>query len=355
MTCRAARGRNVAMHWMNVAMLVVACAACRSATSIDAGTASPDIGAIFDAADGSGLVRGECLHTSVRRCGCPNGPLGQQYCGLTGTWSDCACDAGALPPDASVCTGRTEGGCYVEDGDAPLCPCRSPMPSRLRPAWRVTHVAVARPSTLATPTTQAALDDSLRSGRSLLGVQIDTGTGSLLFGAFDAGFARGVLGRGLLDGTFRFASGDLAPMRATVRQFGWGVSARSAEAVVVPLQTDGALAPLRLPLCEATVVIQGYNSTTQCIGAALPSGGRFDECTSAWRPTSATRVEGYITITAARSVRVPGTDGSLCDLLAGTDCGRPLDDWPRGTDAFGCGEAAWRFEAAFAATPARVD
>jgi hypothetical protein len=136
--------------------------------------------------------------------------------------------------------------------------------------------------------------------------------------------------------------------------------------------SSGTLAALRLPIFDASggllteLPLRDVRFTairpadgTRCVGLGLPSGGRFNECTSAWQTADATSpngaVEGVLTVADARSVQITALATSLCNILAGSDCDLvPQAMWMRPPDATAGGAAGWRFTAEFAAVSARI-
>ncbi len=165
--------------------------------------------------------------------------------------------------------------------------------------------------------------------------------------------SRGSLGMGLLDGRYRyFASGEWAAAEGILAVSGDRVSAAViAGPVRLPVSgRDGALV-FTLPLrCLRLVEVSLANG--RCLGAPESPGGDFDECQSRWAAVD--RIEAVIVTGDARASTLPGV-GTLCDVLAGSDCRTEASTWARPPDAT-CGDAAgYRVSARLAAISARVD
>jgi hypothetical protein len=185
--------------------------------------------------------------------------------------------------------------------------------------------------------------------------------------------ARGTVGQGLIDGGFRYYSGNAPamggaatrwdPISTTAMVTGDRVSTGIIMGTVrLPIfNTDGSLLT-ELPLENARMTNVQLTADRKCIGLGAISGGRFNECTSNWQtadmampPVPFGRLEAVITAAAARTVRVESLMTTLCNLLAGSNCETtPQAMWTRQPDAMVNGEPGYALATEFSAISARI-
>jgi len=182
---------------------------------------------------------------------------------------------------------------------------------------------------------------------------------------------RGMVGQGLLDGTFRYYSGNAPAMGGMANR--WDPVSTSTMAMADRVTTGTLMGTVRLPIFDAAGALLTElpleNATMRnvllsgdrrCIGAGQLSGGRFNECTSNWQTSDAMMmpfgiIDAVITAASARMVRVSALNTTLCNLLAGADCDTvPQAMWVRQPDAMAGMQPGYRLTTEFAAVSARI-
>jgi hypothetical protein len=277
-------------------------------------------------------------------------------------------------PVAGMCGGPAlpAGGCYVESAAAPVCPSAAvTQADATRPTYRVTHLQVTAPTALSSAIIQNTVNDAIHRGNFLWVLSLDVPGRTIRSGALNpARLTRGTVGQGLFDGTFRYFAGDAPGPAAATR---WNASTATLTGTVASAASDTFAATLRLPIFDASgglvteLPLDAVRFTTirpaegtRCVGLGAITGGRFNECASAWETADAAmapygQVEGVITVPSARSVPVSALSTTLCNLLAGSDCSTvPQAMWMRPPDAMVGAVPGYRFTARFAAVSARI-
>lgn len=305
-------------------------------------------------------------------CVAPNGGVSM---GLGFTASRAALSATTVRgPMTGACGGPAVpvGGCYTEPAAASVCPSAAvAQADPTRPTYRVTHLQVTAPAALVSPILVNVINDAIHRGNLLWGLSLDVPGRTIRSGALNpARFTRGVTGQGLFDGTFRYFSGDAPTPGAAAR---WDASSTTLTGTTASAASGTFPATLRLPILDTAgallvelpldavrfTVIRPADGT-RCVGLGAPSGGSFNECTSAWQTADAAmapygQVEAVITVPAARDVRVSALGTTLCNLLSGNDCDTvPQAMWTRQPDAMVGATPGYRFSASFAAVSARI-
>jgi hypothetical protein len=244
-------------------------------------------------------------------------------------------------------------GCHREARSTARCPASAVAHAdEATPTFRVVQLTIDAPAALASPLIQNVLSDSLRAGGLRWGVSLDLRGGRVRTGAMEL-VSQGSLGLGLLDGRYRyFASGEWAAAEGSLAVNGDRVSSGViAGPVRLPVQgRDGARVFTLALRCLRLVEVSIANG--RCLGAPETAGADFDECQSRWAAVD--RIEAVIVTEDAMASPLPGV-GSLCDVLAGSDCRTQPSTWTRPPDAT-CGDAAgYRVSARLAAISARVE
>lgn len=264
--------------------------------------------------------------------------------------------------------------CYTQEGTAPLCPVVTvAQADPMRPSFRVTHLRMAAPVAFSSAILSGTFNGAIHAGGFLLGLTFDLSTNVVRAGALNPQTsARGSVGQGLFDGTFRHYSRNAPAVGgATAR---WDPVYSSVAASGDRASTGVFTETLRLPIFDTsgTIITElpldiARFSTVQltpdrrCIGLGAPSGGRFNECTSGWQTADGAttpygRIQAIITVAAARQVQVVPLMTTLCDLLSGSNCETmPQTVWARQPDAMAGGQPGYSFSAEFAAVSARVE
>lgn len=253
-------------------------------------------------------------------------------------------DAPPAGPDA-----MTVDGCYVENAAGPLCPSVRGANDASRPSLRVTQLDVRAPAALANAILANTVNDAVRAGGFLWGMTFDLGARSFRTGALTIA-ARGVVGRGLLDATYRYDAAGDGPLEAAAGRVTGTVTSGT---VRLPIYdgTGGLLTELPLDNLRVSATLAPDGG---CVGAATPAGGRFNECTSRWTTTGG-QITAVITAAAARGVTVAALNTTLCNLLAGSNCDTAAPSaWARRPDTAVNGEPGYTLTADFAAVAATV-
>jgi hypothetical protein len=242
----------------------------------------------------------------------------------------------------------------------------------MAPTFRVTHIRITAPAALTSAILQNTVNDAIHRGNFLWGISFDLGMNMVRTGALNTQMiTRGMVGQGLLDGQFRYYSGDAPAMggmanrwdavRTTTTTMGDRVTTGTLMGTVrLPIfDTSGALLT-ELPLENATMRNVLLAGDRKCIGLGQLSGGRFNECSSNWQTSDAMMmpfgtINAVITAAAAREVRVSALNTTLCNLLAGSDCATvPQAMWMRQPDAMAGGMPGYTLTTEFAAVSARI-
>lgn len=249
-----------------------------------------------------------------------------------------------VTPDAMVV-----GGCYVEEGASSLCPAGRVMNSPTQPSFRITHLGITSPVALASPILLNVLNGATHSGALLWGVNFDLSARTFQTGALTVS-PRGTVGQGLFDGEFHYAT----MARGALMSSGDQVTTTTAMGtVVVPVFDSSGARLTNLPLDNVRFTVT-LAPDRGCIGLGRPSGGRFNECTSAW-DTASGRIDAAITVANARMVTVTALMTTLCNLIAGANCdATPESMWPRQPDTTVNGMPAYTLSSGFAAVAATV-
>ncbi len=263
--------------------------------------------------------------------------------------------------------------CYTQEGAAPVCPTPAiAQPDAMRPTFRVTHIRITAPAALTSAILQNTVNDAIHRGNFLWGITFDLGMNMVRTGALNTQMiTRGMVGQGLIDGQFRYYTGDAPamggagnrwdPVSTTTMTMGDRVTTGTLMGTVrLPIfDTSGALLT-ELPLENATMRNVLLAGDRKCIGAGQVTGGRFNECSSNWQTSDAMMmpygtIDAVITAAAARTVRVSALNTTLCNLLAASDCDTvPQAMWMRQPDAMAGGMPGYRLTTEFAAVSARI-
>jgi hypothetical protein len=283
-------------------------------------------------------------------------------------------DAAADMPSADVAPGDAAmGACYTQESAAPVCPTPAvAQANAMAPTFRVTHIRITAPAALTSAILQNTVNDAIHRGNFLWGISFDLGMNMVRTGALNTQMiTRGMVGQGLIDGQFRYYSGDAPAMggmanrwdavRTTTTTMGDRVTTGTLMGTVrLPIfDTSGALLT-ELPLENATMRNVLLAGDRKCIGLGQLSGGRFNECSSNWQTADAMMmpfgtINAVITAAAAREVRVSALNTTLCNLLAGSDCATvPQAMWMRQPDAMAGGMPGYTLTTEFAAVSARI-
>lgn len=293
--------------------------------------------------------------------------------------SNTTTDAGNTPTDAAVTTDTGGGGdgggcattavsvmnmCYTEEGCDSLCPRQRHMNNAMTPSWRITALTVQQPAALASQLIAGVINPPLRDGWFLWGLSFNFTDNTFRTGPLNRMFTRGMLGAGLMDGTYAYYNNN-APMMggnpnrwnpATGAAMGTSSVSTSTMGLTVnlPIFNDDGSILVELPLANARLVDVPVSTDRGCIGLGRLRAGRYNECSSEWDTTMGGTVEAAITVTAARSIQVSALNQSLCQLLAGTPCEMPMGSWTRQPDTMVGTEPAYRLTAKFAAISANI-
>jgi hypothetical protein len=277
--------------------------------------------------------------------------------------------------DTPATTDAPVAACYTQDSAAAVCPSTAiAQADPMRPSFRLTHIKISSPAALASPILGNVVNSAIHTGGFLWGVTFDLAGNMVRTGAFNSQMvARGTVGQGLIDGGFRYYSGNAPamggaatrwdPISTTAMLTGDRVSTGIIMGTVrLPIfNTDGSLLT-ELPLENARMTNVQLTADRKCIGLGAISGGRFNECTSNWQtadmampPVPFGRLEAVITAAAARTVRVESLMTTLCNLLAGSNCETtPQAMWTRQPDAMVNGEPGYALATEFSAISARI-
>jgi hypothetical protein len=281
--------------------------------------------------------------------------------------------------------GGGDGGtpCLTEMNATPRCPMARAANDMMRPNFRIAQIELVQPAALASPIVGGIINGALARGLFLWGISMDLGGNMLRTGALNgAMITRGTVGQGLLDGTFRYHSGD-APM---------GGAAGRWDSVTVPLMNMAGvyssgmpMGTLRLPIYSSAMPgmlltelpLENARMTALrpsddrgCIGVAQYRMMRFNECASnAWCTRVDCAMDGMpygqvqadIATAAADMIRLTDVPGmpTLCQFIAGitTTCAMstmPPAMWANPPDAMVNGMPAFHLVANFAAVSANI-
>lgn len=285
--------------------------------------------------------------------------------------ADAAVDA--TPSGDTPSTGDGGSNCYLQEAQMPVCPTPAvAQADAMRPSFRVTHIRITAPAALTSPILQNTVNDAIHRGNFLWGVTFDQGMNQVRTGALNTQMiTRGMVGQGLLDGTFRYYAGNAPAMGGMANR--WDPVSTSTMAMGDRVTTGTLMGTVRLPIFDAAGALLTElpleNATMRnvllsgdrrCIGAGQLSGGRFNECTSNWQTSDGMMmpfgtIDAVITAASARMVRVSALNTTLCNLLAGADCDTvPLAMWVRQPDAMAGMQPGYRLTTEFAAVSARI-
>lgn len=308
---------------------------------------------------------------AVAGCG---GSSSNQPAGDAATTGDATADTGGGNCPTPGMPGTTTGGCYTENGSVPLCPATAVAQSNaMQPTFRITHIKITAPQALTSAILLNTVNDAIHRGGFLWGVTFDLTGNMVRTGALNTmNITRGMVGQGLLDGTFRYYADNAPAMGGAANRWNpvsTGITVTNSRATTMNLMgtvrlpifdTSGALLT-ELPLENASMSDVLLACDRRCIGAGQLSGGRFNECTSNWQTADLTsmmpygRLSAVITVAAARMVRVSALNTTLCNLLAGSDCdAMPMAMWTRQPDTMSGGMPGYQLTTEFAAVSARI-
>lgn len=286
-------------------------------------------------------------------------------------------DAGALrdaaeettcpPPAADV----DAGSCWTLPSCRALCPSVGVQaPAR----WRVTQLQFVLPVGLANEAVTRILRDYIAHGHTLFGIVYES-AGMVMHAGPMLVTQPGSTGLGLIDARYRFyRADDRALVPIPNRPQDW-------VPVVIPLRSEGdhltsegttqtlrivtrypGLGPAIFDMANVRIGEFRGSESDECLGAALPSGRQFNECTALWTPESADGapmldVEGVLTVAQARAIGVFTEGRSVCAIVAGTtDCDAvPMQNWSNPPDTNLNGEPAWRLRARISAVRANIE
>lgn len=292
--------------------------------------------------------------------------------------SNTTTDAGTTPTDSGTPadTGGGDGGgcattavsvmnmCYTEEGCDSLCPRQRYASNAMTPSWRITALTVTEPAALASPLIAGVINPPLRDGRFLWGLSFNFTNNTFRTGPLNRMFTRGMLGAGLMDGTYAYYNNN-APMMGGMPNR-WNpaagmamgtstVSTADNMAVVnLPIFNDDGSILVELPLANARLVDVPVSADRGCIGLGRLRAGRYNECSSEWDTTMGGSVTAAITVAAARTITVSALNQTLCQLLSGTPCDMPMGSWMRQPNTMVGTEPAYRLTAKFAAIAANI-
>jgi hypothetical protein len=297
--------------------------------------------------------------------------------------SACGTDPAPPPPppppptDGSMMRDATADGptsmCFTQTGSAALCPSAAiAQANAMRPSFRLTHIKITAPVALASPILGNIVNGSVHNGGFLWGMTVDTMANTARTGALNAGMiTRGTVGLGLLDGTFSYygdnapaemgAPGRWNPVMASTTSMAGRISTGVLSGTVrLPIFDSMGAIITELPLEQASLVNIQLPMDGRCIGLGQVSGGRFNECSSAWATADSAMmpygtISAVITAEAAQMVRVDMLRTTLCSLISGSDCGVvPRAMWMRQPDAMVGTQPGYRLTAEFSAVSARI-
>lgn len=285
----------------------------------------------------------------------------------------------STPTDTSAPTDTGGGGdsstpmCFTQEGSAALCPSAAvAQADPMRPNFRVTHIKITAPAALASPILGNTVNGAIHSGGFLWGISFDLMGNTVRTGALNSQMiTRGTVGQGLLDGTFRYYTGNAPamggaatrwdPVSSTLTASGDRVSTVPIMGTVrLPIYDSSGALLTELPLENASMTMVNLTADRKCIGLGALSGGRFDECTSSWQTADGMmapygRLQAVITVAAARQVNVSALMTTLCNLLAGSNCETtPQAMWTRQPDAMAGTQPGYSLQTEFAAVSARI-
>ena len=289
-----------------------------------------------------------------------------------------AAPAGDLPaadvPAGDAPTGDAAmGACYTQEGAAPVCPTPAvAQANAMTPTFRVTHIRITAPTALTSAILQNTVNDAIHRGNFLWGISFDLAGNRVRTGALNTQMiTRGMVGQGLIDGQFRYYTGNAPamggmptrwdPLTTALTVMGDRVTTGTLMGTVrLPIfDTSGALLT-ELPLENAVMGNVQLTADRKCVGLGQLMGGRFNECSSNWQTSDAMMrpygtINAVITAAAARTVRVSALNTTLCNLLAGSDCDTvPQAMWMRQPDAMAGTAPGYTLTTEFAAVSARI-
>ena len=272
-----------------------------------------------------------------------------------------------VPGDTCVPPRVEDGGrCFEAPSCVPFCPVAAEAQSPTRPAWRVTYFQFSSPETLTQPLINEQINVSLREGSTRIALQLDVARQTLTAGPVNVQL--GTLGRGLMDGTYRFygrgaASGTGSPDRWMPETMNLTplddrlTGGPFVRPLAIPCRTTGREA--EFPVDQLVVRALRLGENRACLGSAIPVDGVFNECTSSWRVVTndqpTLEIEGKLIVDSIRRIEVSLFGATVCSLIAGADCANvPMNQWRVRPDADVGGRPAWTLRARLAAVRAHL-
>ncbi|MBL8602696.1 MAG: hypothetical protein JNK72_12310 [Myxococcales bacterium] len=308
-------------------------------------------------------------------------------CAALSVAAGCSDDSTSTPTDAGTVVTDTGGGgdagggadagasmCYREDGTAALCPMSARQASMTSLGYRLQYINITAPSALANQVLLNIVNQTFQAGTFLWGLSIDTQANTFRTGALNLGsVTRGTVGRGLLDGTFRFFSNNAPnmmgnrydPIAGSVTVMGdRAATAMSTTVVNIPIFSDDTATNVLtvLPLSNLRLSQIQLTSDRRCIGVGRLVSGRFDECRSPWSTTDTAmmpyaQIDADITVADARNVEIAPLNTTLFRYITGlTDnMADPMTAAEgRRPDSMVGGMPAFHLVASFAAVAANI-